>query len=79
MSLGKSYGKPMTFKQHVENHPDKDELKQYKRLQEISNMMLSGQTGRAMECMVKEFQSVENAISLFETLKKKIFIGWESM
>ena len=79
MSEGKSYGKPMSFAQHVENHPDKDELKQYKRLREISNMMLSGQTGRAMECMVKEFTSVENAISLFETLKKKVFTGWESM
>ena len=39
MSTGKSYGKPMSFKQHVENHPDKDELKQYKRLQELSDMM----------------------------------------
>jgi hypothetical protein len=77
MSTGKSYGKPMTFEQHVENHPDKEELQQYKRLQAISNMMHSGKTGRAIECLRKEFTSVENAISLFETLKKKVFTGWE--
>ncbi|MCX6822582.1 MAG: hypothetical protein NTX91_01105, partial [candidate division SR1 bacterium] len=60
MITGKSYGKPMSFAQHVENHPDKDELKQYKRLQEISDIMGLGQTAEAVKLMVKEFQSVEN-------------------
>ncbi len=79
MSQGKSYGKLMSFAQHVENHPDKDELKQYKRLQEISDIMRSGRTDEAMKLMIEEFQSVENTISLFETLKQKIFTGWEPM
>ena len=78
MSTGKSYGKPMSFKQHVENHPDKDELKQYKRLQELSDMM-SEQKDEVWSLLEKEFQSVENAIVLLETLKKKIFTGWEPM
>lgn len=79
MSTGKSYGKPMNFEQHVENYPNKDELQQYKRLQEISNMMHSEQKDQVWSLLEKEFQSVENAISLFETLKKKIFTGWEPM
>ncbi|MCX6824143.1 MAG: hypothetical protein NT085_03365 [candidate division SR1 bacterium] len=79
MSTGKSYGKLMTFEQHVENHPNKDELKQYRRLQELTEMMHSEQKDEVWSLLEKEFQSVENAISLFETLKKKIFTGWEPM
>jgi hypothetical protein len=42
-------------------------------------MMHSGQTDQAMGYMVKEFQSIENAITLFEELKKKDFSGWKSL
>ncbi|MCX6798107.1 MAG: hypothetical protein NTX66_02765 [Candidatus Falkowbacteria bacterium] len=79
VSNGKSFGKAMSFEQHVENYPDKDELKQYKRLQEISGVMQSGATDRAIQLMVEEFESPENAISLFEALKKKVFKGWEPL
>jgi len=79
MNLGMSHGKKATFEQHVESYPNKDELQQYKRLKEISEMMYSGKTDQAMEYMVKEFQSIENAISLFESLKKKVFSGWVSL
>lgn len=77
MSYGKSYGKPMNFEQHVENHPNKDELKQYRRLQELTEMMHSEQKDEVWSLLEKEFQSVENAISLFEELKQKVFTGWE--
>jgi hypothetical protein len=79
MNSGTSYGKRMTFEEHVESYPNKEELQQYKRLNEISTMMHSGQTDQAMGYMVKEFQSIENAITLFEELKKKVFSGWKSL
>ena len=78
MSNGKSFGKAMSFEQHLDNYPDKEELKKYQRLQEISKIMQSGNTATAMRLMAEEFESVENAITLFEALKQKVFKGWES-
>jgi len=77
---GKSHGKYMSFGQHVDNYPDKEELAQYRRLQEISALMSSSTPGGsaiAMKQMKDEFGSVERAVTLFEDLKTKIFKGWE--
>ncbi|HCB51943.1 TPA: hypothetical protein DEP21_05275 [Patescibacteria group bacterium] len=79
MSLGLSYGKKMTFEEHVESYPNKEELQQYKRLFEISNIMYSGQTDLAEKLLEEEFESIDNAIALLEELKKKIFSGWKPL
>lgn len=77
MTNGKSFGKVVTFDQHVENYKNKDELEQYKRLVEISSVVKSGNTNQGIRLMIKEFDSVERAIKLHEELKEKIFAGWQ--
>lgn len=77
MSNGKSFGKAMSFEQHLENYPDKEELKKYRRLQEISKIMQSGDMIAAKQLLVEEFESIGNAIALLEALNRKVFKGWE--
>lgn len=75
-SLGLSHGAPMTFEEHVEGYSNKEELKQYRRLMQISDIMHDGKTNEATLCMIEEFQSVDNAVDLLWKLKEKIFEGW---
>lgn len=75
-SLGLSHGRQMTFEEHVESYSNKEELTQYQRLLQISDIMHDGKTDEAVLCMIEEFQSVDNAVNLLRELKEKIFEGW---
>jgi hypothetical protein len=77
--FGTSGGEYMSFQQHLDNYPDREELKIFLRAQEIGRMSKSDNFDpeKVQKLLTEEFGSTDAAIEKFETVTRNITKNWE--